>query len=162
MGTYATTTTLQTVMIGSTFDTATTSLASQMILDAEAEVNKYLSQRYDVGGSPFNTATTIPPIVKSCTVWLSNGYMWEQMSRGNDTNPRAERLIKRAIDNLQMIADYKLNVLDSSGAAVTDKSSASYRVQCSTSDYSNTFNEDDELNWRIDSDKLTDIESGRT
>jgi hypothetical protein len=161
MGIYSTTTTLQIAMIGSSFDTATTLLAADMITDAESEVNKYLSQRYDIGSSPFDTSTTIPPIVKSCTKWLAMGYTYEQLSRGGDTNPRAQRLIDRAIDNLKMISEFKLNVLDSAGSVVADSSSSNFRVQCNTTDYSNTFNEDDELHWSVDSDKLDDIDSGR-
>lgn len=161
MGIYSTTTSLQTAMIGSSFDTATTSLASDMIDDAEAEVNKYLSQRYDIGSSPFNTSTTIPPIVKSCTKWLAMGYTYEQLSRGGDTNPRAQRLIDRAIDNLKMIAEFKLNVLDSTGSVVADATNSNFRVQCNTTNYSSTFNEDDELNWAVDTDKTEAIADER-
>ena len=42
MGKYATTTSLEVLMVGTTFDTATTSLASKLITHAENEVNKYI------------------------------------------------------------------------------------------------------------------------
>ena len=160
MGTYCTTTSLSTAMMGTNFDTATTSLATDMIEDAESEVDKYLSNRYDLSGAPFLTSTTIPPIVKSCTKWLSMGYMYQQLARGAES-PRADALVKRATDNLTMISGFKLNVLDSAGSIVADGADSTYRIQCNTTDYSNTFNEDDELNWAVDPDKLDDIESGR-
>lgn len=160
MGFYCTTTSLQTAMVGSNFDSATTSLATDMIEDAEAEVDKYLSNRYDLSGSPFNTSTTIPPIVKTCCKWLAMGYMYQQLARGA-ASERAKDLIDRATGNLKMISEFKMNVLDSAGSVVAEGSTSSYRVQCNTTDYSSTFNEDDELNWAIDEDKLDDIDSGR-
>lgn len=160
MGTYCTTTSLATAMIGTNFDSATTSLATDMIEDAESEVDKYLSNRYDLSSAPFLTSTTIPPIVKTCTKWLSMGYTYQQLARGAKSE-RADGLIKRATDNLAMISGFKLNVLDSAGSVVAEGSNSSYRVQCNTTDYSSTFNEDDELSWAIDEDKLDDIDSGR-
>lgn len=160
MGTYATTTSLQVLMIGTTFDSLTTSLSSKLITHAENEINKYLSKRYDV--SLWNTTTSVPPLVTSLCETLSEGYMYQRMSRGGkDAMARGEVLIKQAIDNLELIADYKLDLLDSSGNVLVDMSNTAYRVLSNTSDYSQTFNEDDELNWKVDSSKLQDIFDSR-
>lgn len=166
MSTYCTTTSLQTLMVGTTFDTATAALASDCIIQAESEINKYLSRRYDISASPFNTSTSIPPMVQTLAKWLSMSYVYENLARGsgpnNDVFTRSNRLNKRAIDNLTLIAEYKLDLLDSSGSTVTEAPNSSFRVLCNTSDYSNTFNEDDELDWAVDQDKLDDIDSERT
>lgn len=160
MGTYATTTSLQVVMIGVTFDSLTTSLADKMITHAENEVNKYLSKRYDL--STFNTSTAIPPIVTSITETLSEGYMHQRMSRGGkEAMERGKELIDQALDNLKLIAEYKLDLIDSDGDAVAESSNSSFKIKSNTTNYANTFNEDDELNWAVDSDKLEDIESER-
>lgn len=162
MGIYCTTTSLQTLMIGTTFDTATTSLATKLITHAENEVNKYLSKRYDIASSPFNTSTSIPPIVTSLAETLAEGFMYQRMSRGGkDAMARAQALIDQAIDDLKLIADYKLDVIGINGDVVSDMSNTSYRVSSTTENYSNTFNEDSELNWEVDSDKTDDIESER-
>jgi hypothetical protein len=84
------------------------------------------------------------------------------MSRGGkDAMARGKMLIDQAIGNLNLIADYKLDLVDSSGDRINDLSSGGYLIKSSTQDYSNTFNEDDQLNWQVDEDKLDDIESER-
>jgi len=160
VGTYCTTTSLQTAMIGTEFDTATTSLATECIQWAEDEIDKFLSQRYDLSSSYFQTSTSTPPVIQTICKWLSQGYMYEQMARGQESK-RGEKLIERAINNLKMIAEFKLNVFDSTGSVVPDSVSSTYRIQCNTSNYANTFNEDDELNWRVDDSKLDDIDAER-
>jgi hypothetical protein len=155
MGTYATTTSLETLVVGVTFDTATTSLAGQCIVWAENEIDKKLSNRYDV--SSFKT--TVPPIITTICEQLSLGYFWENSSRGSkESLTRADKLIKRAMDNLDALAKGNLAVADTSGSVIADRIGDS-GVLCNTSDYNNTFNEADPLNWAIDSTKLSDIDS---
>ncbi len=165
MGTYATTTALATLMVGSDFsNSATSALATKCITHAETEINKYLSRRYDLSSSYFQTSTAVPPIVTTWCEQLAMGYMYRQLSRGGkDAIKRGEELIKEVKSNLLDVAEFKLHVTDSAGSMLPDDTSnSSYRVLCNTIDYSNTFNEDDELDWAVDSDKLDDISSGRT
>ena len=158
MGTYATTTNLAILMVGTSFDAATTSLATRLITHAENEVNKYLSKRYDIG----SFQTSVPPIVTSITETLAEGYMRQRMSRGGkEGDNRGTTLIKQALENLKAIAAYELDIVDSSGDVVTDMSQTAYRVLSNTSDYTPTFDEGDPLYWAVDQDKLDDIESGR-
>lgn len=160
MGTYATTTSLETLMIGTTFDTVTTSLATKLITHAENEINKYLSKRYDIGS--FNTSTSVPPIITSIAETLAEGYMHQRMSRGGkESMARGKALIDQAIANLNDIANYKLDLIDSNGDQINDLSTGSYLIKSTTENYSNTFNEDDPLNWEVDQDKLDDVDSER-
>ena len=162
MGTYTTTTILDTRMVGLNFDAATTTLGSEMITDAENEINKYLCRRYDISSAYFQTTTSIPPLVRSLAAQLAEGYMWMSNSRGSkESISRGEKLIKRVTDNLDLIANYKLHLLDSSGSRITEFSNTAYRVKCNTTDYGTTFNEDDHLSWAADPDKLEDIASER-
>ena len=160
MGSYCTTTSLQTLMIGTTFDSATTSLATKLITHAENEVNKYLSKRYDVGG--WTTAASAPPLAISLAETLAEGYMSQRMSRGGkEAMARGKDLIEQARKNLELLMNYKVDLLDSSGDVVADFSNTAYRVLSNTSDYTPTFGEDDELYWKVDQDKLDDIDSER-
>lgn len=161
MGLYATTTSLEILMIGTVFDTATTSLGNKLITHAENEVNKYLSKRYDI--SSFNvTSTSVPPIVTSISETLATGYMYKYMSRGGkDALERAKFFIDQAMDNLKLIAEYKLDLVDSNGDVIADSENSSYSVKSTTSDYSNTFNEDSQLDWEVDPLKLDNIKSER-
>lgn len=161
MGLYCTTTSLQVLMVGTTFDTATTSLADKLIIHAENEINKYLSKRYDI--ESFNSSVgAVPPIVTSLCETLSEGYMYQRMSRGGkDSMARAQILIDQVLKNLQLIADYKLDLVDSNENVISDMSQTAYRVLSNTTGYVNTFNEDDSLNWEVDPNKLQDIEDER-
>ena len=162
MGLYCTTTALQTRLVNIVFDTATGSLASEMINDAEAEVNKFLSKRYDLGSNYFQTSTSIPPAVRALTTRLATSYMWEAMSRGSkESLARASAIEKRVLDNLQMISEYKADLVDTAGSVITDMSQTGYRVLSNTTSYANTFNEDDEMNWAVDDDKIDDIAAER-
>lgn len=162
MGNYATTTSLAIRMINVSFDTATTALATEMINDAEAEINKWLSRRYDIGSAYFQTTTSIPPVVRMLCMRLSEGYMWKAMSRGGkESLERGDGMIKPVMDNLKAIAEYEAELLDTAGSLIVDMSNTSCRVLSNTKDYSNTFNEDPALNWNISGTKLDDIADER-
>lgn len=163
MGKYvATTTAFADFLIGITFDTATTVLVGKCIGWAESEVNKYLSKRYDISSSPFDTYTTAPPLAVSWTEWLGESFFHSRNSRGSkESLARAREIRKDAIENLKLVADYKLDLLDSTGSVIPDMSNTAYRVMSNTDDYATTINEDDPLNWKISSQKLDDIDSER-
>lgn len=162
MGLYTTTTSIEARMVEVDFDAKTLALCTEMISDAESEINKYLSRRYDLGSLTFQTSTSIPPIVRSMCNRLTEGYMWKNMSRGSkESLSRGNSLVKDVIDNLTLIANYKADILNTSGSLLTDMSNTAYRVLCNTTNYSNTFGEDSDLNWAVDSDKITDISTER-
>lgn len=158
MGIYTTTTSMQILMVGTEFDSITTSLCGRLITHAENEINKYLSKRYDVNAFQ----ASVPPLVTSLCETLTEGYMFQRMARGGkESMAQGKMLISQAIENLKLIADYKADLLDSSGDVVAESASGAYTILSTTSDYSNTFNEDNPLNWEVDTDKLDDIDSER-
>jgi len=163
MGKYLdTATSLSEIMIGTTFDTATTALAVRQVTWAEAEVDKYLSKRYDL--SAWNTLTSVPPIVRSLTEDLSAGKTYIYNSRGGTKQrEHGESLIEMALDNLKQIADGELGIADTTGAIIPEDtgSNSSTQVLCNTTDYATTFDEGDPLNWRVDDDKLSDISDSK-
>lgn len=148
-------------MVGTEFDTATSALASKLITHSENEINKWLSKRYDVTVF-MATSTAVPPLVTSLAETLSEGYIYQRMSRGGkEADQRGKILISQVLENLKMISEYKLDLTNSTGSVIQDMSQTAYRVMSSTSGYSETFNEDDPLNWKVDQDKLDDIEDER-
>ena len=157
MGTYATTSSYDVILVGTTLDAATTSVISKCITWAENEINKKLSKRYDI--SSFQS--TVPPLVTSLCEQLALGYFYDNNSRGGkEGGARADRLIKRVMANLDELAAGKMELVNSAGSIIAPRGSAK-GVLSSTSDYRSTFAEDDPLNWSIDSDKLTDISDDR-
>lgn len=150
-------------MVNITFDTATSALASEMISDAEAEVNKYISRRYDIAESYFQTTTSIPPLVRSLATTLAEGFMWGRMSRGSkESLQRGKELVDHAIDNLTLIAEFEADLTLTNGSLVPDNTESYKRILSNTEDYANTFNEDDSLLWQVDPDKLEDIDTERS
>lgn len=161
MGLFATTTSIETMFIGTSFN-GLTSAASDMISQAEDEIKKYLSRRYDLSSAYFNTTTSIPPMVRHLALWLSTGYLYEGAARGGiDSYSRADRYIKKAMDNLSLISEGKLDLLDTAGSVILETTTYG-RVVSSTEDYAPTFGEDDTLSWDVDATKLSDIESDRS
>lgn len=164
MANYSTTTALQVIMVGTEFDSLTTSLMGKMLTHAENEVNKYISKRYDVSTYVGASLSTIPPLLTSLTETLAEGYYFLRNSRGGgkDSVAYGKELIKQAQDNLTLISGRKLDLLDVDGDPVDEFANASFKIVSSTSNYTPTFNEDDELDWKIDDDKLDAIDSERS
>lgn len=158
-----TATSLSTNMVGVEFDTATTALAANMIVEAQDEINKYISKRYDVSTYVTTSAfATNPPLLKSLALKLSEGYTWLRMSRGGkESLTRGNMLIDPVIAHLKDLRDNKADLIADDGSVVAEGGNI-ITVLENTSDYSSTFDEDDPLNWTVDSDKLNDIASGRS
>lgn len=161
MGTYCTSTTLDVKMVGTDFsNTSTAALIPLCIDDAEREINKHISNVYDIAN--FNTSTSIPPMVRTLCEQLSMGYAYENLARGGkDAYMRSDRLIKRAVENLKDIRDGNAQLFDTSGALIPERDDSDQEVLDNTSDYHTTFNEDNELNWKSDEDKISDISDER-
>lgn len=142
-------------MVDTTFNTATTALADEAILNAENKIREMLASRYDISTDAFQTSTATPPVVSTICKWLAVGHMYEDLSRGSKTGfARADRYIKKAMDNLKMIQDFKADVVDSLGSSLNE---FSFQLKSSTKDYHDTFDEGSSLGWVPDEDKLEDI-----
>lgn len=160
MGTFATTTSLQTLLPGVSFDTATTSLCSMCITWAESLIRTSLARRYDMSASPFNTSTSIPTQITSITEQIAMGHYFKLSSRGSkESLGRGEALIDQGVKSLNAIMESKVNLLDNTFSTISDRMSRA--VKCSTSSYNTTFNEDDPLLWKPDSNKISDIADDR-
>jgi len=87
--------------------------------------------------------------------------MYENLSRGGvEAFDRADRFLKKAIDNMDEIIGYKANLSDTLGAAISE-GSESLPMHSNTKDYDDTFAEDDPLSWNVDPSKIDDISSDR-
>lgn len=159
MGLFATVTSLQTLMVGTNL-TTTSSLASELITRAERRINSALARRYDLSQSTFQTTTAIPPQVREWATMLAEGYMWKALARGGagkESMERGDSLVKEVLADLKNLVEYNLELVNTAGSVITDMSDTAYRVMCNTTNYTPTFDEGDELQWQIDSDKLDDI-----
>ena len=158
-----TATSLAPKMVGTVFDTATVSLGVQCVLDAENEIKKWIGKRYDLSDTTyFSSSTVCPPLLRSLNQDLAIGYMYESMSRGSKEGyARADRYIKRVMDNLKNIQDGVVALLDTAGSAIPENADAEWKVYENVSSYASTFNEDSPKNWRVSRNKLDDISDER-
>lgn len=163
MSIYSTTTSLALVMVGVDFSaTNMSTLGAKAIDQSEAEINKYISQRYDLTTAYFQTTTAVPPTVRMWAEQLSEGYMWRWMSRGSkEALARGQSMIDGVLKNLQGVADGKMNLYDTTGSAIPESGTSSFRVQCNTTGYTETFAEDGDMAQAVDTDKLNDISNSR-
>ncbi len=161
MGTLCTTTSLNILMVGVVFDTNTTNLASKCISWSENWIKGALSKRYDTNELPF-TVETSTSMLTSFTEQLAIGHLWKQMSRGSkESLTRGDQIIKDVREAVLRIADYKDDLLDATtGSIAVAERTDNYQI-ITTPNYSNTFDEDNALCWKVDKDKLEDIANGR-
>jgi hypothetical protein len=162
LGTFATTTSLDTLIPGVDLSTVTaSSLASKCITWAENHVKAKLAKRYDV--SSWNTSTSVPPQITSITEMLASGYFFKKISRGAPASiERGNESLADGNEQLMALANRDCDLVDTAGSFVNERTDeVSETVISSTTAYHTTFDEDDPINWVIDPDKVSDIQSGR-
>lgn len=159
MGKYVTTTAMEVLLITLTFDTKTSALVTRLIDHAENEVEKHMAKRYDIS----SFLPDPPPLVETLTETLTEGYVWIRTARGGkEALAQGKILIDGAMENLKAIVDGDVNLVDSDGDLWPEgENLVDGRVLSNTEDYAPTFNEDDPLLWKVDDDKLDDIDSER-
>lgn len=165
MGTFATTTALDTMIPGVLINTTTVSSLASLCIDwAETHVKAKISRRYDTSSDPFLTSTSIPPQLTSLTEQLAGGYFFQQISRGApESMARGQLLIDMAKESLLMLADSDCDLLNTAGSSVSERvTSSRQEVISSSSSFYTTFDEDSPLNWKVDPSKLSAIKSGRS
>jgi len=155
---YCTTTAVDLYLIGyNSSNTATASVVAKSIERSESKINSYLGQVYDIS----TWSTTTPPAVRNICEQLSAGYSTMMLSRGSkESLARATLIINDAVKDLVMLKDGSMALYDTAGSQISEANDPS-SVHSNTENYSNTFNEDSPLHWKIDKDKKTDISSER-
>ena len=161
MGTFATTTSLNVLMPGITFDTATTSLADRCISWAEGWAKGKLSKRFDTSASPFTVYTSTSHLT-CLTEELAMGNLFKLMSRGGkESLTRGKEMVESAQKAIMDIAQFEADLMGIDGVTPVSTKSTAVQIIHSASAYHSTFDEDDPIDWAVDGDKLTDIANGR-
>lgn len=164
MGTYVTESDILKLMpqlpaTGSSGYTETSALMDLSIETAEGHINGYVSKKYSL---PFTTVPTqIRAIAKDLAVYLmyKRLYISDNMNRSeyadafdNDEN--------NAYAKLEKIGDGDLWLTLTDGSEVTRKANA-LGVDSTTRDYQSTFDMDDILDSKVDTDLLSEIGDNR-
>lgn len=142
--------------------TQTTGIIAQHLTRAYNLINMKLARKY---ATPF-TLTAIPPMCTSLEEDFACYYSMRSLYT-RDAQNKSEWIVEhyeKAITILDELADTSnkgLELLGSDGLLVDQRVGASSSIQTST-DYTPTFEVDDDINWVIDQDRLDAIESDRT
>lgn len=157
MATFCDVTSVAAMLPDTELNTATSSLIGECITNAEDEIRRALAVRYDISSDYFQTSTATPPGLRKICKWLSIGYTYEALSRGGkNAFDRADRYIKKAMDEIKSIQEYKSSLVDTAGSVIPGGTN-NLPMFSNTEDYHDTFDEGREIRWRIDRDKLQDI-----
>jgi|TARA_R100000501_G_C2629924_1_gene124917 hypothetical protein len=160
MGAYATSTSLKQRYPG--FPQSSTSFDTVLgdnITRAEGVINSTLARRYDL---PF-TSATIPPIIITIAEDLSAGYTYRTsfMRDSHNTSEWQVNLVDNSMDMLMDIRNRKLDLVDTSGNLIGERSSRD-RIKSNVQEYTPIFGLDTATSWQIDPDQLDDISGDRT
>lgn len=138
--------------------TNTVSLIGNHISRADNLINSKIAKRYDV---PF---TTTPPIIKTLSEDITSYFTYRSVFSGDNQNDNQwTDKFKDAVEILDQIRDGKMDLIDTSGSLVPERSTtASTIVDSNTRQYAPFFNVDTSTSWEHDPDLLDEVEDDRS
>lgn len=159
MGSYATTTSVSLRLPNflrdntTTSDATATAVISSFIDKAEAKFNAVASKRYSL---PF---TTVPPMARDLSLEMAAYYTIRAFS-SRDWPNRNEMLddYAKAFDDLDKIGKGELVLSLTDGSLIGARSSL---IQSNRDGEKSVFDVDDPDKWKVDKDRLDDIEDDR-
>jgi phage gp36-like protein len=134
---------------------------SQAMAWADSIIDLKLSKRYSV---PFGTAT-LPPAIKSISTTLSAWKSLRSIYSGEIPSSLAtvKEEYDRAMSFLDEIRNGDMDLPSGTvaGGGNVTESGESTKFWSSTMNYTPIFDVDDELNWAVDTDRISDIADAR-
>lgn len=141
--------------------TATTAVIDQHIVRADNIINGKIVKRYEVK----NFSTAVPPLLKNLSEDITCYYTFRSLwSQDNQNKNDWVDKFQDAIAVLDEIRDGKIDLVDSSGNLITEKSedeSTAALVDSNTKSQNPFFNIDSELDWSFDSDAVESVRDER-
>ena len=132
------------------------------ITRADNIINGKISKRYDI--SQFNdTLTSAPPMLATISQDISSYYTLRgAFSSDNQNVLEWTDKFQDALAILDEIRDGKIDLVNTSGSVIEERSSTTTDyIESNTESYQAFFDEDSELNWKVDVDKLNSIRDKR-
>ena len=140
--------------------TATATIITSHVTRSDALIDAKLSRRYSV---PFaTTSTSTPPVITSISQDITAYYSYRSLFT-RDSRQRFEYLDDFYATALKTLDDIALGVIDvvnTAGSVISERNSGN-KVYSTTESWMPIFDVDDEMKWKFDSDRLTQINSDR-
>lgn len=137
----------------------TAAAVNRHITRADALIDSKIGKRYPVPISP------TPPLLGALSEDIVVYYSYRSFYTQDNTNRTDyfDELRDNAFKTLDEIRDGKIDIVDSTGALIAERTSeSSIGILDSTNkDYQPFFDVDDEFNWKFDSDLLDDLNGKR-
>ena len=137
--------------------TRTASLITSHSERVKTIIDAFIINRYDI--TQFGTAPTdaVPPIIRTVAMDIT-AFRVLRASYPRDTGTDNEWVdrFEDAKEVLKGISKGEIRVANTAGTMFAERK-LSTKLQSSTQDYAPVFMQDDPLNWRVDEDRITNI-----
>jgi len=139
--------------------TNTTALIDQHIARADNIINSKIATRYDVS----SFTTSVPPLLKTLSEDITSFFTYRsEFSSDNQNSNEWTDKFNEAKTMLDELRDGDMDLVDSGGNIIDEITTSTIdRIESTTEDYQSFFDEDKSTNWKVDEDKITDIEDNR-
>lgn len=157
---YSTTTSIYTMLPGLVATSTNDSLIQQHADRVGGMIDSYVGRWYAVSG--WTTASSTPQSVQLWSDALTAQLTMRSKftADGQNKNEWVKELADQAIKDLEGIRDRELIIIDSTGTEAS-LATVSALVTATRHRYTPIFDVDSELNWKVDPDLKTQIESER-
>jgi hypothetical protein len=141
--------------------TSTLALIEDHIARADNVINGKIAKRYDVSG--FDTTGSVPPMLITISEDISSFYTYRSLYSSDNQNYN-EWMDKfdEAMELLNEIRDGDIDIVNSTGSIIEERTSATQdKIISSTENYQTFFDIDEPTDWKFDDDRKDEVADER-
>jgi hypothetical protein len=133
----------------------TTALITKHITRADTIINGKIAARYAIG----SIQTNVPPLLRTLSEDIASYFSFRSwFSQDNQNVNEWTDKFNEATQMLDMIRKGEMDLFDTAGSLITEVTTDDMQmVDGNNIDYQSFFDEDNELSWKVDEDKLDAI-----
>lgn len=141
--------------------TETVALIDPHITRADNIINGKIAQRYSISG--FNTSGSVPPMLKTLSEDIASYFTYRSLySSDNQNFNEWTDKFKMAVEMLDQIRESELDLVNSTGAIIPDRTTATIdKIISTTEDYQPFFDIDEPTDWKNDEDREDEVKDAR-
>jgi phage gp36-like protein len=128
---------------------------------ADTLINSKIARRYDITG--YDTTGAVPPLLRTLSEDIASYFSFRAWfgQDNQNVNDWTDKF-NDAVNILDEVRDGNIDLVNTAGSMIPEiTSSTSEYIDSNTVDYQASFDEDDSLDWKTDSNKLDSIKDGR-
>ena len=139
--------------------TQTVAIINSHITRADTLIKGKIASRYDIAGF----TASVPPLLRTISEDIASYFSFRSwFSQDNQNVNEWTDKFKEAESMLDMIRKGDMDLFNTAGALIAERASSNISlVDSNNLDYQPYFDEDGPLEWKVDSEKLDDINEKR-